>query len=152
MNIFILDSKPEIAAKYHCDKHVVKMVLETAQILCTAGKVGPYKPTHSNHPCVLWAGESIENWEWLYYLGHALGEEYTRRFYRVHKSHEVIKDLIIPPLPSKGLTRFALAMPEQYHHPCPVTAYRFYYIREKKHILNYTNRKSPSWIPKSVAN
>ena len=35
MNIFILDEKPQIAAEYHCDKHVVKMILESAQMLST---------------------------------------------------------------------------------------------------------------------
>ena len=57
MNIFYLDKDPQQAAKYHCDKHVVKMILESAQMLCTVvneisgGQVTPYKSTHKNHPC-----------------------------------------------------------------------------------------------------
>ena len=36
MNIFILDTDPIKAAEYHCDKHVVKMILESVQMLSTA--------------------------------------------------------------------------------------------------------------------
>ena len=58
MNIFILDKDPKTAAEYHCDKHVLKMILETAQMLCTAhwetGGQAPYRATHKNHPCTKW--------------------------------------------------------------------------------------------------
>jgi hypothetical protein len=36
MNIFVLDKDPHAAAHYHCDKHVVKMILEAGQMLCAA--------------------------------------------------------------------------------------------------------------------
>lgn len=70
MNIFVLDYTPQKAAEYHCDKHVVKMILESAQILCAVHhKNGdsnvPYKLTHKNHPCTIWAGESRSNYLWL---------------------------------------------------------------------------------------
>ena len=52
MNIFYLDPDPVAAAQMQCDKHVVKMALETAQILSTV-LGGPYKPTHAKHPSVL---------------------------------------------------------------------------------------------------
>jgi hypothetical protein len=39
MNIFYLDKDPIKAAEYSCDKHVVKMILESAQMLCTAHRV-----------------------------------------------------------------------------------------------------------------
>lgn len=35
MNIFALDKCPKISAKYHCDKHVVKMIIESAQMIST---------------------------------------------------------------------------------------------------------------------
>lgn len=69
MNIFILDTNPKIAAQYHVDKHVVKMILETAQLLCSAhwlnGSEAPYKLTHKNHPCAIWTRECVENYNWL---------------------------------------------------------------------------------------
>ena len=36
MNIFILDKNPKKAAEYHCDKHVVKMIVESVQLLSTS--------------------------------------------------------------------------------------------------------------------
>lgn len=57
MNIFYLSRDPVLCAEMHCDKHVVKMILETAQLLSTAhwelGSTAPYKPTHKNHPLAL---------------------------------------------------------------------------------------------------
>lgn len=41
MNIFVLSEGPVEAARMQCDKHVVKMIVETAQMLCTVGH-GPY--------------------------------------------------------------------------------------------------------------
>lgn len=62
MNIFVLDYNPKLAAQYHCDKHVVKMILESTQIVCSvANELGietPYETTHYNHPCTVWARES----------------------------------------------------------------------------------------------
>ena len=55
MNIFVLSECPIEAAQMQCDKHVVKMIVETAQMLCTVG-TGPYKRTHASHPCTVWAG------------------------------------------------------------------------------------------------
>ena len=69
MNIFVVDIDPSKAAQSLCDKHVVKMVLETAQILSTISG-GPYRPTHANHPCVLWAGATKRNYLWLVEHGH----------------------------------------------------------------------------------
>lgn len=39
MNIFYLSSNPKQAAQYHLDKHVVKMIIESAQLLCTAHRL-----------------------------------------------------------------------------------------------------------------
>ena len=68
MNIFVLDDNIEHCATYHCDKHVVKMTLETAQLLCSPFNQGdsPYRRTHYNHPCAIWTRESAGNYEWLY--------------------------------------------------------------------------------------
>ena len=75
MNIFVLDTSPKLAAEYHCNKHVVKMIIETAQMLSTAhdyletGISGLYKPTHKNHPCSIWVRQSRENYLWTLDLG-----------------------------------------------------------------------------------
>jgi hypothetical protein len=86
MNIFVVDEDPEVAARQLCDKHVVKMILETAQMLCTVahnhGYEAPYKVAHPKHPCTLWAGKSAANWTWLIDHGLAMSEEYTERYGR----------------------------------------------------------------------
>lgn len=160
MNIFVLDYNPQVAATYHCDKHVVKMILESAQILCAVHhKNGnsdvPYKLTHANHPCTIWAGESKQNYLWLTELAEALNDEYIFRYSDSdtytkvdnHKSYDVIANLPDIELPDIGLTRFAEAMPEY----CKISEdtvinYREYYRKEKSHILKYTNTKIPDWI------
>ena len=122
MNIFVVDEDPEIAARQLCDKHVVKMILESAQMLCTVARNhgyedAPYKKAHPKHPCTLWAGKSAENWQWLITHGLAMAEEYTRRYGRQHKSEAVIRWCARLPIgfPEKELTPFAQAMPEQYN-------------------------------------
>ena len=110
MNIFYLDEDIETCARYHVDAHVVKMILESAQILCSAahlhGMNVPYRPTHLNHPCVIWAAYSKENWIWLKDMMMALNEEYQYRFEheKPHKSVVSLQDLAKPPIPSFGLT------------------------------------------------
>ena len=39
MNIFALAKSPEVSAQMACDKHVVKMILESAQMLCAVQRV-----------------------------------------------------------------------------------------------------------------
>ena len=81
MNIFVLSEDPIEAAQMQCDQHVVKMTLETAQMLCTPFPNGsaPYKHTHYNHPCNVWVRESKANFIWLCDHGDALAQEYTDR-------------------------------------------------------------------------
>ena len=154
MNIFILDRDPKIAATMLCDKHVVKMIVETAQMLCTAAsKLGhnvPYRATHRNHPCTIWTGESESNWNWLVDHGIEMCEEYTRRYKRIHKSQSVIewcRDSNIAPKNNSGLTPFRLAMPEIYKSCDPVQSYRGYYIGEKSRFAKWKNTSSPAWWP-----
>ena len=72
MNIFVLDESPVTSAQMQCDKHIVKMPLETAQMLCSVwhrygvGDLVPYKEVHKKHPCTLWAGDSMDNYDWLW--------------------------------------------------------------------------------------
>ena len=95
MNIFVSDPCPQKSAKYLDDKRVVKMVLETAQILSTTismvGGEGPYRVTHRNHPCCKWARESSGNYLWLLKHFKYLSKEYTARYKRIHACERLTK-------------------------------------------------------------
>ena len=160
MQIFFLDESPEKAAQYLCNKHVVKQCLETAQILCTIinknvkGLKAPYKSTHVNHPCVLWAGESEKNYSWLVDHGFALCKEYTYRYNKDHKCEDVIdwcfEQYFIErfSFDYKYWTQPAQAIPDQYKHANPVKAYRDYYVYDKMQKIKcvWTRRNKPGWI------
>lgn len=155
MNIFVLDNCPEFAAKYQCDKHVVKMVLETAQLLCSAHETAPYKRTHYNHPCAIWTRSSMSNYDWLVRHGLALAREYTFRYNKIHKSTEVIEWAWQnkPNILDLGLLPFAQAMPDQYKNPNDaVSAYRNYYMNEKARIATWTKTETPYWYVVEVFN
>ena len=155
MNIFAVNKDPKISAQQLCDKHVVKMILESAQMLCSAYPNGdaPYKRAFYNHPCTIWARESQENYEWLLDHAYAMCQEYTRRYGKVHKSIHAIewcgKNQAKLELPKKGLTKFAQAMPEQYKNKCSVTAYRSYYNGEKAGFATWKKRETPKWFVKA---
>lgn len=157
MNIFALDYDPAEAAKYHLDKHVVKMPLETAQMLSTIqnkfGYKTRYKPTHVNHPCTLWAEQSASNYAWLVELGFELCAEYSYRYNRIHACQAIINDLSKPPIEMLdiGFTEFAMAMPDECKDSNPVTAYRNYYRLYKAHIANWTHRNVPEWMEELYA-
>jgi len=146
MNIFYLSEDPREAAELQYSKHVVKMVLETAQLLCTAHHelLGddadvPYKATHKNHPSTVWARRSANNYEWLYQHFVGLCEEYERRYGKVHLSYTKCKDKvsILPGgLSYTGLTKMPQCMPEEYHDECSVQAYWNYYVNDKSNIAN----------------
>lgn len=144
MNIFVLDIDPGRAAMLHTDKHVVKMVTESVQMLSTAlhqnGQDGPYRKTHVNHPCTKWVSESYSNWVWLRELATHLGAEYTHRYGKVHKAAIVASHLPDIDIADIGRTKFALAMPDQYKCDDPVRAYRDYYLGEKRHLFSFKNR------------
>ena len=158
MNIFVLDNDPKVAAQMACDKHVVKMVLETAQMLSTVqhhnGITAPYKPTHANHPCTKWAATSTQNYKWLLEHGIALCEEYSHRYNKEHKCEQLITGplSLIPILPTEKLTPFAQAMPEQHKRENAVDAYRQYYIHEKARFAKWKNRDIPTWFAEAVPN
>lgn len=150
MNIFVLDSDPEMCAQYHADKHVVKMILETAQLLSTAirltgGNYG-YKATHKNHPSNIWARQTKQNFYWLQQLGISLLAEYTYRYNKKHKSASVILCASADTIPDGNLTPFAQAMPDEYKNNDAVQAYRNYYVGAKRKMLVYTRRKPPIWL------
>lgn len=148
MNIFALDLDPKLAAQYHCDRHVVKMLLESCQILSTVmhlnGAGGPYKPTHRHHPCVKWAGASQQNFDWLKRLMNHLCAEYTARYGKVHKCQQYLSILDCT-LPDIGQTPFSLAMPNQYRSPDAIEAYRAYYLGEKARFAKWKASITPFW-------
>ena len=157
MNIFVLDTDTKTCAQYHCDKHVVKMILESVQILCTAlnkkGFVTPYKSTHHNHPCVLWAGASYDNFCWLKNLTLALNDEYRFRFERQndHKSINVLTEIDHYDFESSGMTEFVQAMPDKYKvHGSAVKAYRNFYLGEKMHFARWSRRNVPQWARSNI--
>jgi len=121
MNIFYVDSDPEVAARNMVDRHVVKMILETAQLLSTAHRVIDgeeyvgqsqsgrkakrwrlsgnadnimYSATHINHPSAVWVRENSANYNWLYDHLLALGREYTYRYGRTHLTIDKLKDIL----------------------------------------------------------
>ena len=159
MNIFILSEDPVDAAVAQLDKHIVKMPLETAQMLCAAYPVGvaPYKKTHYNHPSTVWARTCIENFNWLIDHGIALCKEYTHRYNRRHKCQDVIEwcSQNPPTLVSLGnRTAFAVAISDtqkcraaspNFDNLSVVDMYRQYYIHDKSHIAKWTNRAKPKW-------
>lgn len=151
MNIFILDRDPAIAASYQCNKHVVKMILETAQMLCSPFDPGtaPYKRSHFNHPCSVWARHTRANFDWLVTHGLALCSEYESRYSKTHKSKAIIEwcrdNANTLTFPSEGLTEFAQAMPDECRRPDPVDAYRTYYLVHKRDFAKWPEGKKPSW-------
>ena len=161
MNIFFLDENPTLSAQYHVDKHVVKMILETAQLLCSVHHVTdqvndqvndqvPYKLSHKNHPCAVWARQSLSNYLYLCELGLELGKEYTHRYGKKHKSIEVVLWCILnrPNIPDIGFTQPAMAMPDEFKVDSVVESYRNYYMGAKINLASWKNREKPFWFGK----
>ena len=153
MNIFYLHPDPQKCAESHYDKHVVKMILESAQLLSTAhhllGEAGPYKLTHQNHPSAIWVRQSKTHYSFLYALMQELGKEYTYRFGKVHKTildHSRFLSNIPVNLKAQIWTDPPQAMPDHCKSENAVDAYRKYYTTEKLYLMKYTNREPPSWI------
>lgn len=159
MNVFYLDQDPKLAAKWHCDKHVSKMIVESAQLLSTAIHVanstlhrryGLYKPTHLFHPCARWTRATRDNFQYVLDLGSALCEEFHDRFGNSHATQAILeifykKNLAAQISPGE-LTLPPLAMPEQYHNADPVHAYRIYYAAEKFKFAQWRAGIPPWWI------
>lgn len=166
MNIFFVDRDPSAAARALCDKHLRKMLLETAQMLCTVHHIHgtdpeliPYKPTHAGHPCVRWAAESNLHFYWLWNYGGSMGIEYLLRFGKSHKSSSVISEI--------GLLSFPMGWGQQWSDPPQVfgdewehlrgadavEAYRKYYALAKRDVCSgYTRTKPPVWLEELRAN
>jgi hypothetical protein len=170
MNIFILSLIIEECARYHNNKHCIKLICEYAQILCAAhhkldldkAPEGLYKLTHKNHPQVLWACKTSSNYQWLYSLFIALCNEYTYRYSKVHASERKLKDLLKnnpKNIPEGPLTLFAITtnsdINEKYRNLIEkdpdnswnyvVDAYREYYMKDKRSFCVWKSREVPEW-------
>lgn len=156
MNIFYLHVDPERAAMAQCDQHVVKMTLETAQMICAIAydypiQDVPYKSTHYHHPCTVWAGWSRNHLAWLIRHGEALGKEYTYRYGRTHKSQAVITKVgraILPYMPDLPWEQPPQAMPDQFKCKSSRLAYICYYQTKARELkrFTYTKRRPPAWL------
>lgn len=174
MNIFYLDNDPKICARFHCDKHVVKMVLEYCQLLSSAHRVLDgakvtgsnrfilpdwreeklYQVTHLNHPSTIWTRTNRANYEWLYRLLLELNTEYEYRYSKIHKSKSdgIIETLKTIPrnIPQGDFFEPSQAMPDTYKKESDsIGAYQAFYLGEKAHFLSWKNRPIPNWVLKA---
>lgn len=163
VNIFVLDENPELAAKYHCDKHIVSGINEGTfimgtSILLLANKSIGIKPTHQHHPCTKWAMASLGNMFWLSSLLYYLNKEYYYRYgtkhtpEKFHKYFDALNkanfylqyDPCLNNLPTH-LTPFAICMDIQYIiSNNPVECYRNYYIKGKP-FVKWKHSEAPEW-------
>lgn len=157
MNIFVLDSNPVVAAEYLCDKHVVKMILESAQLLSTAHHVlgsdvatdSLYRKTHVNHPCAKWVRESPANYDWLFEHMTAMMNEYTKRYGKQHATMRLLDMLAMHPTyvgAKKELTPHVLCMPDQYKCGNVVESYREFYRKDKSRFATWKLNNVPNWF------
>ena len=154
MNIFMLDWDVKKCAEYHCNKHCTKMCVEYAQLLCSAHHVTnsdldiPYKLSHKNHPCSIWVRNSLSNYLYLCELGLELCKEYTYRYGKRHKSHDVIEWCVtnLVNICDKGVTEPPKAMPDEYKTKDVIQSYRNYYIGAKKEFALWKKREIPTWF------
>ncbi len=157
MNIFVLDKNPIKAAKQLCDQHVVKMPLESAQMLCAAfpKNKAPYKRTHYNHPCTIWTRTSKANYNWLIKHGLALCDEYKYRYKREHKSRDVIiwckKNISKIKFQTNRLTPFVIAVDNKYKTDDVINSYKLFYVKSKSRFARWRHgRKPPKWYLQGI--
>lgn len=172
MNIFYLDKDFTKCAEYHCDKHIVKMIVEYAQLLSTAHRmldgysyvynyktkegnlddfdmhIRLYSITHPNHPCTLWVQKSHRNYMWLLSLFQACCAEYKKRYQKIHKTSELYKYLMFYPknIPKGGFTLPPMLMPEHLKGKSVVQSYRRYYLEYKMRFAKWNYSPKPYWV------
>jgi hypothetical protein len=160
MNIFYLSADPMEAAQLLCDKHVVKMTLESAQLLSTTmscfGVAAPYRPTHVNHPSALWVRASSAHYRWLLRHFQALCYEYKHRYQKTHRCEQLLTlftgfwlswpgpDLPFMPPPQ-------VMPPECQRLSSTVAAYQAYYQTKPAWVLRYRLRPVPEFLQAKLA-
>ena len=170
MNIFVTHPDPQASAQCLPDKHVVKMPLETCQMLsivCSEqwghnyGKIyrndgQPYQTTKGafrNHPCTIWANDTLENAWWLLTHGLALCAEYTHRYGKIHSCQRPLQETthLLPSADHTKHTPFVFAGPDVYKHDKTIdifTAYKYYIASKPWAASNYLRDPSrkPNWL------
>jgi len=156
LNIFVLSSNLTKNAQYHTNKHLVKMITEQTQLLCSAYYFTPtipediYKLYNPNHPAAKWARASLQNWLWLKQSTLALLNEYAFRYGKQHKTALLIEKLPNPELPNKKRTPFAQVVLTVYRCNNAIVAYRSYYVNEKQHTFAWKNRPVPPFVKRHL--
>ena len=167
MNLFLLSWDPQECAQLHCDKHVVKMILELVQMLYTAwqinndsdvpesaplckstGNHGYKKLSNANHPMAKWVRESKWNYIFTVKLAAHLAFEYNYRYSKFHSCDKHILWLAsnIPKFEKRKKTQIPQCMPDEYKAICPIQAYKNYYIGEKARFAKWSKRSVPNWF------
>lgn len=180
MNVFYLNDDPVKCAQEHLDKHVVKMILEYAQLLCTAHRLldgseyegktktgrrarrwliednreeNLYMASHMHHPSGIWARESAANYNWLLVLWLELMKEYTYRYKKHHVAERLIPFLTRRPanITYGDRTEIPQCMPEEYKVAGnSIQAYHNYYVNDKQRFARWTNRPVPTWYVNQI--
>lgn len=159
MNIFFLDTCPFKAGKEHCDKHIVKMILEYGQMLSTAHRILDnnnhpllYKKAFINHPMTIWVRQSFHHYIYLYNLWTECLHEYRRRYAKVHKAEEMMILLSKCPknLKSEIWQNPPQCMPEIYKRKNYIAGYRAFYLGEKSRFAKWKTTKIPTWYKKGL--
>ena len=170
MNIFFLDRDPQIAAQMHCNSHVVKMILESAQLLSTAHRILDgtdgvlpddrqtvlYRATHKNHPSAIWTRANADNYRWVHDLLYFLIDEYRFRYgNKPHATERLLPFLLDAPYNiNTKCPRVLVAPPQCMPDDCKsldtVNSYRTYYVKHKYHIAKWTRRETPEWWDEKV--
>jgi hypothetical protein len=152
MNLFILDIDPVIAAEMNCDRHVCKIIIESAQMLClghwaTGSQAEYYARTHMNNHVSKWVRENKSNYRWTISHGLSLCDEYTRRYSKVHAVRRIIEWCRDnePKIPDGDLTAFRQAVAEDCYNPDPVYAYHLYYVKYKSYFAKWKLGNIPEW-------
>ena len=179
MNVFALDRDPVVAAQMHCDKHVVKMIIEYAQLMSTAHRFLDgelyldktknnrniqrwrltsnedviYKASHLNHPSNIWTRKTSANYQYMHEMWIALCKEYTLRYNKKHLTQIKLESILCnhpDNIPQGDLTELPQAMPDDAKMPNVVDAYRNYYNVYKSSFAQWTNRKAPEWFNATI--
>ena len=156
MNIFFLDKDPLRASSMYGDKHVGKLIVEVAQMCSTAlhrhglHDEAPYKSAYEKHPMTIWVGDTGGNFYWSLRLLDELLNQYEKRYKKIHKSKKIYKLLsttynkwhTLKP----NITPPPQCMPDEYKHKDYITAYKQYYVGEKKRFAKYTGVDTPDFM------
>jgi len=170
MNIFVLDTDPSVAAQYHCDLHVSKMIMESIHMMKVyvnsvidkpyfMTKKGKPVKGYRNHPCTTWIFESKAHFRWLCDLVIALNDEWQIRYNHNHDHGSLAEFSKIQELAyaaddwdTDEFLGWATALPDSiYPHDRIVsdsdivTLYRKYYIEHKTHFASWAFLDIPDW-------